>query len=249
MEARRPEAPANAARALRVVKKLEFVQAVEEALGRVLARRPERFEAALVKELRHELRAEVLGALRKSGRRVRGMTKSAFLAELERSRDRILSERARATKELLELKERVAELERGGATHSEIEGHVRDLLVSSGLDQALPEDLRMRLLAFATQAAETELQRAGHQPRDPEEVARLERRIAKLVGETARMEEALAKLAKMKDVDAGEASIYRTVQGLAQIDEMFERKQELLRDIFESNVALLDEIEGPPVAQ
>ena len=46
----------------------------------------------------------------------------------------------------------------------------------------------------------------------------------------------------MKDIDVGVASIYRTVQGLGSGDDQFEAKREMLKNIFDANVALRAEM-------
>jgi len=226
---------------MRVVKKLEFVADVEVALERVLGRRMKRLDAAVVQSLQADLRAEILNMLRRRGRRVRGMTKSAFMKELERSQSQLLTDRARTEQELSDLRDRVTELKSGGPSLSDIERRVREAFDSSRLAGAAPTRLERQILGFAAQVAQAELERAGRAT-DIEEVERLERRISKLTGSMSQMEVALSKLSKMKDVDTGVASIYRTVQGLVNYDEMLDRKQEMLRDIFESNIALKDEL-------
>ena len=42
----------------------------------------------------------------------------------------------------------------------------------------------------------------------------------------------------MKNIDLGVASIYRTVQGLSADDDNAEQKKEMLKNIFDANVAL-----------
>ncbi len=42
----------------------------------------------------------------------------------------------------------------------------------------------------------------------------------------------------MKNIDLGVSSIYRTVQGLAGDDELFEQKKEMLEDLFQANLQL-----------
>jgi hypothetical protein len=74
------------------------------------------------------------------------------------------------------------------------------------------------------------------------EIERLERRVSKLTGSLGRTETELRKLAEMKGVDLGVASIYRTVQGLRVDDDHFEAKQEILKNIFEANFALRAEM-------
>ena len=69
-------------------------------------------------------------------------------------------------------------------------------------------------------------------------IQQLERRIAKLTESLSRTEGELKRVASMKDADVGVASLYRTVQGLADDDENAEAKHEMLKNIFEANVAL-----------
>jgi MinD-like ATPase involved in chromosome partitioning or flagellar assembly len=70
------------------------------------------------------------------------------------------------------------------------------------------------------------------------EIDKLERRIAKLTLQLEQAEAAIRHLAKLKNVDPGIASIYRTVQGLSPDDEARESKSALLTQIFEANVEL-----------
>jgi hypothetical protein len=46
------------------------------------------------------------------------------------------------------------------------------------------------------------------------------------------------RLGTMRDHDPGIASIYRTVQGLAEVDALREMKREMLTEIFQANLAL-----------
>ena len=55
----------------------------------------------------------------------------------------------------------------------------------------------------------------------------------------------LKRVAAMKDIDTGIASIYRTVQGIGVDEEGAEVKQELMKSIFEANLALL----GKPTSE
>lgn len=66
----------------------------------------------------------------------------------------------------------------------------------------------------------------------------LERRIAKLVASLESTERVLAEIAKMKDVELGVASIYRTVQGLAAVGGEVAKKREMLEQIFLSNLEM-----------
>jgi hypothetical protein len=66
----------------------------------------------------------------------------------------------------------------------------------------------------------------------------LERRIEKLTEHLDKTEAELRRVAAMKAIDSGIASVYDTVQGLSSGDSEFERKNEMLKGIFEANFAL-----------
>ena len=66
----------------------------------------------------------------------------------------------------------------------------------------------------------------------------LERRVVKLTESLGLTEAELKRVAMMKNIDLGVASIYRTVQGLSGDDAGAEQKKEMLKNIFESNMAL-----------
>lgn len=74
----------------------------------------------------------------------------------------------------------------------------------------------------------------------------LERRIVKLRETLEKTESDLVQVARMKGIDHGVASIYRTVQGLASDTADYERKQEMLTLLFESNVELRKKILDKP---
>ena len=79
-----------------------------------------------------------------------------------------------------------------------------------------------------------ELRRGG---RD-DAIDRLERRIAKLVRSLEETEAALQRVASMKNIDLGIASLYRVVQGLDAGDGRADEKRAMMRRIFEANVVL-----------
>jgi hypothetical protein len=70
------------------------------------------------------------------------------------------------------------------------------------------------------------------------QVELLERRVAKLTDSLGITENALNKVAGMKNIDLGVASIYRTVQGLSSDDDQAEQKSAMLQSIFEANLEL-----------
>jgi len=69
-------------------------------------------------------------------------------------------------------------------------------------------------------------------------IQNLERRVTKLTQSLDLTEAELKRVAAMKNVDTGVASIYRTVQGLSDDDDSYEQKSAMLADIFEANLAL-----------
>jgi diguanylate cyclase (GGDEF)-like protein len=66
----------------------------------------------------------------------------------------------------------------------------------------------------------------------------LERRIAKLSHVLGVTEEELARIAAMKHVELGVASIYRAVQGLSDDASNKDRKKEMMKTIFQANFEL-----------
>ncbi len=66
----------------------------------------------------------------------------------------------------------------------------------------------------------------------------LERRVAKLTQLLGQTEADLRRLASMKDVDLGVASIYRSVQGLSSEEGAQAFKRSLMREIFQANLEL-----------
>ncbi len=81
----------------------------------------------------------------------------------------------------------------------------------------------------AVQAASTERK---------EQVDQLERRVAKLKELLDTTETELLEVARMKGIESGVASIYRTVQGLRDDEAAFGQKKEMLSLIFEANLKL-----------
>ena len=103
-------------------------------------------------------------------------------------------------------------------------------------------DQEREILAFANRAIAGELERVV--PEADGEVVLLERRISKLNQSLSTMEEKMHELAKLKAGDDGIASVYRSVQGLSELDEGVGQKKELLRDIFVANQELKEALRG-----
>ena len=74
------------------------------------------------------------------------------------------------------------------------------------------------------------------------QIDKLERRVSKLTESLGMTEAELKRVAAMKNIDLGIASIYRSVQGLTAGDDQFEAKQEMMKSIFEANLALRAEM-------
>jgi len=70
----------------------------------------------------------------------------------------------------------------------------------------------------------------------------LERRVTKLTESLGVTEAELKRVASMKNIDLGVASIYRSVQGLSADDDDSEKKGEMLKNIFEANMALRSQL-------
>ena len=69
-------------------------------------------------------------------------------------------------------------------------------------------------------------------------IENLERRVHKLSTSLGLTEKELKKVAAMKNIDLGVASIYGSIQGLSVEEDNYEQKKEMLKNIFEANLAL-----------
>jgi diguanylate cyclase (GGDEF)-like protein len=108
------------------------------------------------------------------------------------------------------------------------------------------EDLEHRIVAAATRCVETARERAVTEKVEEysTQVDILERRVTKLKDLLDTTEVELQRVAALKGVDSGIASVYRSVQGLSEGEDDFDRKKEILAILFEANVRLRKEIEG-----
>lgn len=116
-------------------------------------------------------------------------------------------------------------------------------IFSSGLEDS-PEAQRIRaeMMALARAQAEGDRERviAEKVREHTGTIELLERRISKLTAALGATEEELVRVARLKDVDLGLSSIYRTVQGVSQEDTQADRKLDMMKDIFEANVRIQD---------
>jgi GGDEF domain-containing protein len=93
-------------------------------------------------------------------------------------------------------------------------------------------------LLKAELAAWRETSTAGRMIESQKQIEQLERRVAKLTESLGLTEAELKRVAAMKNIDLGMASIYRNVQGLSADEANAEQKREMLKNVFESNMAL-----------
>lgn len=77
---------------------------------------------------------------------------------------------------------------------------------------------------------------------DPKAASLYERRIAKLTAALDEARESIERLAKLKNVDLGLASIYRSVQGLSPEADRYAQKREMMTDIFQANLRLQERL-------
>jgi GGDEF domain-containing protein len=93
-------------------------------------------------------------------------------------------------------------------------------------------------LLRAELSAWRETSAAGRMIESQNTIAQLERRVVKLTESLGLTEAELKRVAQLKNIDLGISSIYRTVQGLSSGDGGAEQKKEMLKNIFDSNLAL-----------
>jgi diguanylate cyclase (GGDEF)-like protein len=79
-----------------------------------------------------------------------------------------------------------------------------------------------------------------------DQVNTLERRLSKVSDSLVNTESALRKSAAQGPGDSGVASIYRTVQGLADVEDDVELKKEMMSKIFEANLELHNQLPPAP---
>jgi chaperonin cofactor prefoldin len=175
----------------------------------------------------------------------------AQLAEYEAlgdSRERLERQRAKVRSDLDELRQVIAErVERDPAEQAaadEQRAHDLRLSVQALLLPLYDPDRRkpgVRRVAEQILGLFEESTRRALEERESareREIEQLHRRVAKLIASLEATEKVLGEVAKMKDVEHGIASIYRTVQGLAQGDLAREKKRDALERIFQSNLTL-----------
>lgn len=100
-----------------------------------------------------------------------------------------------------------------------------------------PELARLRQQVLALAAAELGEERQKAVAHHQRQIEMLERRIAKLNAAMGVTEEQLLAALANRTMDAGVASLYRTVQGLSTTDSNREQKKAMMATIFEQNLS------------
>lgn len=117
--------------------------------------------------------------------------------------------------------------------------------IFESMGQALPDfgGRRQEVLALAVKKMEAE--HRNLQEEHSKQVELLERRLAKLSDTLETTEGELQRAALRANIDSGVASVYRTVQGLSDVEDDSELKQEMMVKIFEANLELKAQVSGP----
>ena len=226
---------------MRVVRRDDVVSRFDGVMREVLDREALALPPAARRALRISLRKTLDEMLANRGRKVRGMTRAQFLVRLSESHDRMLEERLHIREEIDGLQDQLGEIRsQAGVAPVDLEEQLKQRLEESGLARCLSTGLTQDILEFTSDAVRDLSVNVGGS--DPKETDLLRRRVAKMTAEIANLEDALAHMMRAKNVDPGVASIYQCVQGLSQLDQLYEQKTEMLRDVFEANQALRKEL-------
>jgi GGDEF domain-containing protein len=126
----------------------------------------------------------------------------------------------------------------GGLQQSEVIDRIQAIFGSA---ERTPDVVRLEKEILALAAKELHEERQKAVQAQVEEHRRqmdvLERRIAKLTSVLGMTEEELKRVMAMKNIDAGVASLFRTVQGLSASDDQAETKKAMMGEIFKANLA------------
>ena len=117
--------------------------------------------------------------------------------------------------------------------------------IFDSMGQSLPDfgGREREVLALAVKKMEAE--HRNLQEEHSKQVDLLERRLSKLSDTLETTEGELLQAARRGNADSGVASVYRTVQGLSDVEDDSELKQEMMVKIFEANLELKTQVSGP----
>ena len=118
-------------------------------------------------------------------------------------------------------------------------------LFFKSMGQSMPDfggrDHEVLALAVRKMESEHEEMRQQH----AHQVTQLQRRLNKVTDALEETEGALRRKQTQGNVDTGVASIYRSVQGLADVEDDVELKKEMMSKIFEANIELRSQLSQP----
>jgi len=239
-----------------------LAESIGEAVGRALSEHAPDLEAERRTAIANDSRAFLIELLKGRARSIRGLPEKAFLKKVQASRDKIVREREAAQAQLVELLRELEE-KRGDlsvkeqmlATESAAASEIQNKIVAEQIQEVFRQvggdasdlaDLQTKVTQLALSSLANERQKTmdAQVSEHQREVENFERRIAKLTESLAMTEEEMRKVATAKGIEIGVASIYRQVQGLSGEDANFEKKKELMSDIFQANVELKQAIES-----
>ncbi|MEM6671850.1 MAG: hypothetical protein AAF726_03345 [Planctomycetota bacterium] len=154
--------------------------------------------------------------------------------------DRLRKELADSKKELADRESRLDVSVDDSAADDHVTERLRELFAIHAEGKDAQRVLESRTIDVALEEVRAARSRAREMQLaiSRREVDRLERRIEKLTVLLDETEQQLRAVRARKTIDPGIASIYEAVQGLDEGDGMFEQKTELMRCIFEANLAL-----------
>lgn len=239
------ELRASGVTSVRRVRKEMLSRLIEKAVNRTLM-------ARTMGVSEDELRELVTGAQQE----FRRMLKTED--EIEAIRAQVGEQRAGLKEQLQQIREEIADRRGFEELRSAEEAARGPTEIEREEDERLAEEIRVafdgqlesvspqlrRVQRAATDRALEVLRAARHtafdagQAKSRDDVQQLERRVAKLVATLDSTEAVLKRVASMKDIEFGLASIYREVPGLAPEEADSDRKRDLMSQIFQKNLEL-----------
>ena len=176
-------------------------------------------------------------------RRAFGEQRQRLEGQLSRLRDEVQEKTDALSDARRKAKQRKLIIEE--STYAELAKRLRSTMERLLRDGSLSfpegsEVVREELIEELTELVSKVIERLREQQDESsgEQVRDLERIVNKLKAALEEKEVAIRRLAAMKMVDPGIASIYDCVQGLNLEDDNYERKSELLKEVFERNLEL-----------
>lgn len=249
----------DSARSLRHIGEARLMAVIAAAVRHAVKRTFDDVDDASLVHVAGIAQRGFLHLLKNNGKSVRGLPVSDFVKEVAEERRKILAQREAARRELdrvvaeLDGRRREMDTEREEFIRAKrVDGAVLDESMVSRLDELFeslgdsPEvqSLRQAVTDIALDSVQQERGKAvqGKLEEHDAEVANYQRRIEKLTQSLSRTEDEIKRLASMKDVETGVASIYRSVQGLTGDDDDIEQKKEMMAAIFEANLELREKV-------